>query len=164
MYRLSSIDVYKVKNMCSIVSLAAYLLLLLSLSPSPSAGLKIRHPLSYHINSATSSCRRSFALNALKENAYQRLEAFKAEYKKLESQQSDSDTPAVTDDKVGERLKELSVILQCFDALEQIDKDLLLMRDQLDSDDESLRESAKVFLKEFNTCKEEIEGVLNDTI
>ena len=150
--------------MCSIVSLTACLLLLLSLSPSPSVGLKICHPLSYHINSATSSCRRSFALNVLKENAYQRLEAFKAEYKKLESQQSDADTPAVTDDKVGERLKELSVILQCFDALEQIDKDLLLMRDQLDSDDESLRESAKVFLKEFNTCKEEIEGVLNDTI
>jgi len=104
------------QDMCSIVSLIACLLLLLSLSPSPSAGLKICHPLSYHINSATS-------LNALKENAYQRLEAFKAEYKKLESQQSDGDAPAVTDDKVGERLKELSVILQCFDALEQIDKD-----------------------------------------
>ena len=104
-------------------------------------------------------------MNALKENAYQRLEAFKAEYKKLESQQSDSsDTSAVADDKIGERLKELSVILQCFDALEQIDKDLLLMRDQLDSSDESLRESAKVFMKEFHTCKEEIEGVLNDTI
>lgn len=103
-------------------------------------------------------------MNALKENAYQRLEAFKAEYKQLELKQSDGDTPAVPDDKIGERLKELSVILQCFDALEQIDKDLLLMRDQLDSGDESLRESAKVFMKEFHTCKEEIEGVLNETI
>ena len=154
--------------MCSLIlSLAAVCLLLLFLSSSPSscAGLRIRHPLSYHISSTTASYRRSFALNALKENAFQRLEAFKAEYKQLESQQSDSsDTSAVADDKIGERLKELSVILQCFDALEQIDKDLLLMRDQLDSSDESLRESAKVFMKEFHTCKEEIEGVLNDTI
>lgn len=153
------------KEMCSIViSLAVCLLLLFSLPPSSCAGIRSRRPLSYHISFAPGSCRRSFALNALKENAYQRLEAFKAEYKQLELKQSDGDTPAIPDDKIGERLKELSVILQCFDALEQIDKDLLLMRDQLDSGDESLRESAKVFMKEFHTCKEEIEGVLNETI
>jgi len=143
--------------MCFIV-LTACLLLLLSLASS--TGLRIRRSVSYHGTAAAACRRQAFTLHALQDNAYQRLEAFKAEYKELEVQQSNGDTSA--HDKIRDRLKELSVILQCFDALEQIDKDLLLMRDQLESDDESLRESAKIFMKEFHTCKEEIEGVLND--
>jgi hypothetical protein len=52
-------------------------------------------------------------------------------------------------------------ILDCFQALDDIDRDILHFSEHQKGSDESLKETANLFLKEFLECREQIETHLN---
>lgn len=88
---------------------------------------------------------------ALKPGSYENKIAVKEEYESLCSNE-----PNRID-----RLKELKLILDCFEALDGIEHDLQVFKNQENSSDESIRESAFRYQKEFMECKTQIENQLN---
>ena len=105
------------------------------------------------INTKSLLFHRSFnkPIFALKPGSYEKKIAIKEEYDQLSSKESNHI----------DRLKELKVILDCFEALDGIEHDLQIFKDQENSSDESIQESAFRYQKEFMECKIQIENQLN---
>jgi molecular chaperone GrpE (heat shock protein) len=85
-------------------------------------------------------------LNSLKPGFEQRIEQVKERAEKQQDEES---------------IQQLKTILDCLDALKQIDADLELFQDHLQGNDEKLKKTAQTFSTEFLVCKEEIEEQLN---
>ena len=58
-------------------------------------------------------------------------------------------------------LEELKPINDVAKALLQIDTDLQMFKDHIEGDDEALKETALIFKKEFQQCKDDLESQLN---
>jgi len=71
---------------------------------------------------------------------------------------------ALGTDTESARHKELSTVMRCVDALRQLEADLAMMEEHLAGNDDSLKETARFFSKEFEQCKAEIEGQLNSIL
>ena len=86
----------------------------------------------------------------LSEDSYSTIESIRAEYKNLSGQNDDANN-----------IKELKVIIDSADALISIEKDLLMFQEHLNGDDDKLKELAKIYTKEFQDCKKNIEEQLS---
>jgi hypothetical protein len=65
------------------------------------------------------------------------------------------------------RVKELMVVVKCIKALEDLENDLQLMSSNMAPDSPQTPEvktSSKFFYQEFERCKSDIEGALNDIL
>ena len=99
---------------------------------------------------------------ALKEGVNEKIREINDEKRKLElSLGSDG---LVSREEVESRLKECRVILESFAALETIEKDLQLFAEQLNSTDDSVKQTAQTFSGEFTKCKIDIENQLNSIL
>lgn len=90
----------------------------------------------------------------LNDGYLEKIDLVKDDFKKLSSITNRNEDEA-------KRYKQCKVILDCIDALTSIDNDLKMFSEHLEGDDESLKSTAKVFMKEFTECKEQIIGQLN---
>jgi len=124
------------------LSLSLSLLILLLMLLSSSLSFRLIKKSNHHHHP-------SLSLHALKDGAMNEINRLKVEYNN-NSNNYDSN-----------RLKEMKVILECVKALEEIDRDLELFEQHLNGDDDKLKETASVFKKEFEICKNEIESQLN---
>lgn len=61
----------------------------------------------------------------------------------------------------GRRFKELDTIVRCVRALEEIERDLVLMEEHIAGEDVKLRDTALTFKSEFLQCSGDIESQLN---
>lgn len=97
-------------------------------------------------------------LRALREDAFIRLKEIKIEYEALIQDKDET----ITD--IEEKISSLKTIIDCFKALDEIDKDLALFAEHLQGNDEKLKETAMTFTREFTECKEDIEEQLNSLL
>jgi hypothetical protein len=63
-----------------------------------------------------------------------------------------------------EKTRKLNVIQKCFEALEEIKKDLLVFEQHESESDEDLKRTAIMFRNEFISCRDEIEVKLNELL
>ena len=97
--------------------------------------------------------KHSLKLNAIKNPAL--LNSLKNEY---EASKGTPETP---------RVKELMVVVKCIKALEELESDLELMGKNISQDSPETPEvkaSSEFFYQEFERCKSDIEGALNDIL
>eukprot|EP00600_Ochromonadales_sp_CCMP1393_P003747 CAMPEP_0174993660 /NCGR_PEP_ID=MMETSP0004_2-20121128/23199_1 /TAXON_ID=420556 /ORGANISM="Ochromonas sp., Strain CCMP1393" /LENGTH=136 /DNA_ID=CAMNT_0016247801 /DNA_START=110 /DNA_END=520 /DNA_ORIENTATION=+ len=108
---------------------------------------------------------------ALKDGAVEQIDELRAEYKLLERQyeaeqnskngdDNKMDEGDEAEDSLSSRMRAVKVILDCAKALEDIETDLELFEEQMSSDDETVKATATTFMKEFLSCKEDIETQL----
>lgn len=67
-------------------------------------------------------------------------------------------------DILWDKREKLGIILQCDKALKDIEKDLALFDEHLKGENESLKDSARRFMVEFSSCKDQIEKQLNELL
>jgi hypothetical protein len=104
-------------------------------------------------------------LFALKEGSTEKLLNLRSEYDNLLSETiNEKSINGLTLDEKNERIKALKVIFDCVNALKDIDRDLTLFEEHRGGSDETLKETANLFTKEFTECKEEIESRLNSLL
>lgn len=84
----------------------------------------------------------------------EKIKAIEKEYNALENVKEEENSTK----------KDLRIILDCIDALKQIDRDLLIFEEHMKGDDDSLKATAATFTKEFNDVKEKLEQHLKSLL
>jgi len=98
-------------------------------------------------------------LAALKPGVVEMLAGMRDELAAMEAAPVPAD--GIVDPEREEKLRTLRTVCQCAEALATIDRDLDTFQEQLNSDDDKLKQIAESFQKEFLECKEQIETQLN---
>jgi hypothetical protein len=103
-------------------------------------------------------------LAALKPGVVEMLAGMRDELAAMEAAAMEAaPTPAggIVDPEREEKLRSLRTVCQCAEALATIDRDLETFQEQLNGNDDKLKQIAESFQKEFLECKEQIETQLN---
>eukprot|EP01038_Epipyxis_sp_PR26KG_P008861 gene8861-11954_t len=99
----------------------------------------------------------TITLMALNNQAIEKIKEYKSKYSSLINTSNLNDIEQ-------EQMKEIKVIIDSFEALESIEKDLLLFEEQMNGDDQSLKETAIIFTNEFINVRNELENKLNEML
>ena len=98
-------------------------------------------------------------LAALKPGVVEMLAGMRDELAAMEAAPAPAD--GIVDPEREEKLRTLRTVCQCAEALATIDRDLETFQEQLNGNDDKLKQIAESFQKEFLGCKEQIETQLN---
>ena len=107
---------------------------------------------------------QKFNVYALKNGAIERIEELKIEFNSLQKKLVADTLDELSRNETSTRMNEIQILLDGFNALLEIENDLKMFEEQQNSTDESIKQSAKRFLKEFQQCKDEIEFQLNQSL
>ena len=154
-----TVKTFSTLRLLQLIMLIATLILFVSLVSYNAFRVVPSHHFSESLVSRQSSSMRSLVVltgfqSRLHDGYLEKIELVREDFKSLSSITNRNDDEA-------KRYKQCKVILDCIDALTSIDRDLVMFSEHLEGDDENLRSTAKVFVREFTECKEQMVDQLN---